>query len=105
MRKRKIEKTLYLSEEENKILEEKCKKLNLSKSDYIRKLIKEYTPVKADMSILEKHHDEFKMIGNGLNDIARDAHRYGYIKERDLNHYLTWLNDICDDIKFNLNIE
>ena len=43
MRKRKIEKTLYLSEEENKILEEKCKKLNLSKSDYIRKLIKEYT--------------------------------------------------------------
>ena len=29
MRKRKIEKTLYLSEEENKILEEKCKKLNL----------------------------------------------------------------------------
>ena len=25
MRKRKIEKTLYLSEEENKILEEKCK--------------------------------------------------------------------------------
>ena len=47
---RKIEKTLYLSEEENKILEEKCKKLNLSKSDYIRKLIKEYTPIKADMS-------------------------------------------------------
>ena len=29
MRKRKIEKTLYLSEKENKILEEKCKKLNL----------------------------------------------------------------------------
>ena len=54
MRKRKIEKTLYLSEEENKILEEKCKELNLSKSDYIRKLIKEYTPIKADMSILEK---------------------------------------------------
>ena len=79
--------------------------MNLSKSDYIRKLIKEYTPIKADMSILEKHRDEFKMIGNGLNTIARDAHRYGYIKEHDLNHYLTWLNDICDDIKFNLNIE
>ena len=45
------------------------------------------------------------MIGNGLNTIARDAHRYSYIKERDLNHYLTWLNDIYDDIKFNLNIE
>lgn len=105
MRKRKIEKTLYLSEEENKILEEKCKKLNLSNSDYIRKLIKEYTPIKADMTILEKHHDEFKIIENELNTIARYAHRYCYIKERDLNHYLTWLNDICDDIKFNLDIE
>ena len=31
MRKRKIEKTLYLSEEENKILEEKCKKVYLEK--------------------------------------------------------------------------
>lgn len=38
--------------------------MNLSKSDYIRKLINEYTTIKVDTSILEKHRDEFKMIGN-----------------------------------------
>lgn len=44
------------------------------------------------------------MIGNGLNAVSRDTHRYGFINERDLNRYLLWLNDICEDIKFNLDI-
>ena len=100
-----IEKTLYLSEEENKILEEKCKKLNLNKSEYIRKLIREFNPTNVEIDILSRHSEEFKMIGNGFNAVVRDAHRYEFINKRNLNHYLTWLNNISDDIKFNLDIE
>ncbi len=105
MRKRIIEKTLYLSEKENTILEEKCKRLNLNKSEYIRKLISEFNPINVEIDILSRHREEFKMIGNGFNAIVRDAHRYEFINKRDLNHYLTWLNDISNDIKFNLDIK
>ncbi len=104
MRKRMREKTLYLSEEENEILTKKSNKLGLSKSEYIRQLITNYVPIKTDINILSKHEQDFKMIGNGLNAVTRDAHRYGFINERDLNCYLLWLNDVCEDIKFNLDI-
>ncbi len=104
MRKRMKEKTLYLSEKENEILIKKCNKLGLSISEYIRQLINDYTPIKIDINILSKHKEDFKMIGNGLNAVTRDAHRYGFINEQDLNHYLSWLNDVIDEIKFDLNI-
>lgn len=105
MRKRMIEKTLYLSEKENEILMKKCNKLGLSQSEYIRGLLNDYTPIKIDGNILSKHKEDFKMIGNGLNAVARDAHRYGFVNEHDLNHYLSWLNDVIDEIKFDLDIK
>lgn len=101
MRKRMREKTLYLSEEENEILTKKSNKLGLSKSEYIRQLITNYVPIKTDINILSKHEQDFKMIGNGLNAVTRDAHRYGFINEHDLNRHLLWLNDVCEDIDIN----
>lgn len=105
MRKRMREKTLYLSEKENEILMKKSNKLGLSQSEYIRGLLNDYTPIKIDENILSKHKEDFKMIGNGLNAVARDAHRYGFVNKQDLNRYLLWLNDVCEDIKFNLDID
>lgn len=105
MRKRMREKTLYLSEKENEILMKKSNKLGLSQSKYIRGLLNDYTSIKIDESILSKHREDFKMLGNGLNIVARDANRYGFVNEYDLNRYLLWLNDVCEDIKFNLDID
>lgn len=105
MRKRMREKTLYLSEKENEMLMKKSNKLGLSQSEYIRVLLNDYTPIKIDENILSKHKENFKMIGNGLNAVARDTNRYGFVNEHDLNRYLLWLNDVCEDIKFNLDID
>lgn len=105
MRKRMREKTLYLSEKENEMLMKKSNKLGLSQSEYIRVLLNDYTPIKIDENILSKHKEDFKMIGNGLNAVARDANRYGFVNKHDLNRYLLWLNDVCEDIKFNLDID
>lgn len=105
MRKRMKEKTLYLSEKENEILIKKCNKFGLSISEYIRQLINDYTPIKIDINNISKYKEDFRMIGNGLNAVARDTHRYGFINERDLNHYLSWLNDVIEEIKFDLNIK
>ena len=85
-------------------LAQKCNKLGLSISEYIRQLINDYTPIKIDINIISKHKEDFRMIGNGLNAVARDTHRYGFINECDLNHYSTWLNDVIDEIKFDLEI-
>lgn len=105
MRKRMREKTLYLSEKENEMLMKKSNKLGLSQSEYIRGLLNDYTPIKIDENILSKHKEDFKMIGNGLNAVSRDAHRYGFVNEHDLNRYLLWLNDVCENIKSNLDID
>lgn len=79
----------YLSEKENEILIKKFNKLGLSRSEYIKQVINDYTPIKIDISILSKHKEDFKMIDNGLNAAVRDTDRYEFINECALNHYLS----------------
>ena len=64
MRKRFIEKKYYLDEKEEKILKEKCKKLNVSYSKFIRDLILGY--VHDDSLTIEIHNliYELNRIGN-----------------------------------------
>ena len=60
MRKRKIAKTLYLSHEENEMLNKKCRELNITYSNYIRKLINDYEPKKFYSS--KGYHDNDKSL-------------------------------------------
>ena len=48
MRKRLLEKSLYLSKEEKRLLQEKYKSLILNQSECIRVLINTYEPEKYD---------------------------------------------------------
>lgn len=105
MRKRMKQMTIYLSEKEKQELKKLAKKYDGNESEAIRRLIVNTKVNKPDMNILERHREDFKMIGNGLNAVARDIHRYGFINERDLTHYLNWLDDVTDDIKFNLDLK
>ena len=102
MRKRFKEKTLYLSEKENKILLERAKKENLSVSEFLRKLIRDFQPTSPDINIIAKHTPALKQIGNDLNRITRRAYMIGYVDERSLKIQLEHLDFIVDDIKFNL---
>lgn len=105
MRKRMKQMTIYLSEKEKQELKKLAKKYDGNESEAIRRLIVNTKLNKPDMNILERHREDFKMIGNGLNAVARDTHRYGFINERNLTHYLNWLDDVTDDIKFNLDLK
>lgn len=102
MRKRMKQITIYLSEREKQELKKLAKKYDANESETIRRLIVDTKVIRPDMNILERHHEDFKMIGNGLNAVARDTHRYGFVNQRDLTHYLNWLDDVIDDIKSNL---
>ncbi len=104
MRKRNILKSIYLSEKENKVLQDKCERLQLDKSNVIRKLINNYEPIKIDVDILNSHIDEINKIGINLNHLAKDMHRYGYIDEKRYRLNIEQLNYIMEDIKINLGI-
>lgn len=102
MRKRLLEKSLYLSKEENKLLQEKCKSLNVNQSEYIRDLINNYEPKKYDGSIFEKHNNELIDINDKLESILNVANKYGYLEEKKTKYCIEHLNNIMDDIKINL---
>lgn len=102
MRKRNIEKTLYLSEKEYEMLNKKCQELGLTKSEYIRQLVNNYQPTKPNVEILEKHKDGLDKIGNSLNYLIRRAYYDGYLDEASVNRQLEHLDYIIDDIKYNL---
>src|SRR5574344_3142815 len=104
MRIKNIEKSFYLSKEENELLQSKCKKLNLNQSDYIRKIIDNYEPKKYDRSIFEKHNNDIKDINLKLEMILELSNRYGYIDKRKYDYCIDKLNYIVIDIKQNLEI-
>ena len=97
MRKRMIAKTLYLSHEENEMLNKKCRELNITYSNYIRKLINDYEPKKFDINSLNSYIEKIKIINNGIIDLTNQFYKYGYVDEYKLKYYFSKINEI---IKF-----
>lgn len=104
MRIRNFEKSFYLSKEENKLLQDKCKKTNLNQSDCIRKIINNYEPKKYDGRIFEKHNNYIKDINLKLEAIMESLNRYGYIDKRKYDYCIDKLDFIMIDIKQSLEI-
>ena len=98
MRKRFIEKKYYLDEKEEKILKEKCKKLNVSYSKFIRDLILGY--VHDDSLSIEIHNliYELNRIGNNINQIAYVANSKGIVVQYNLEEELKKINIVIDKL-------
>jgi hypothetical protein len=99
MRKRRLEKTFYLSEEEDNMLKEKAIKVGYNESEVIRNLIKNFEP-------REKPDDRFydfmkilRSISNNLNQIAIKTHLLGYIDEIRYNKEVDKLEKFILEIK------
>lgn len=105
MRIRNIEKSFYLSKKEDKLLQDKCKKLNLNQSEYIREMIDDYEPKKYDGSIFEMYENDLKNINLKLKSILETANRYGYIDKMKIKYNFDRLNYIIDDIEFSLKVK
>lgn len=104
MRIRNIEKSFYLSKEENNLLLDKCKKINFNQSNYIRKIINDYEPKNYDGSIFEKYNNDVNDINLKLEIILEVSNKYGYIDKRKYDYCIDKLNFIMIDIKQNLEI-
>ena len=83
---------------------QKSKEANLTQSEYLRQLIKNYNPIKTDISILTQNMDKIKKINKLLNIYVRQAHMYNYIDHENIKKLIGQINLIRDDIIFNLKI-
>ena len=95
MRNRTIKKQFWLNETEEKLLKEKSKKAGLSEAEFIRNFINGYTlKEKPDENFYYVLQD-LRKIGTNINQLARNANRYGYI---DVQKYNTDFQKIADFI-------
>lgn len=68
----------------------------------IIEIIKNYNPIKTDISILTQNMDKIKKINKLLNIYVRQAHMYNYIDHENIKKLIGQINLISDDIMFNL---
>ena len=106
MRNRTIKKQFWLNEYEDKLLKEKSKKAGLSEAEFIRSFIKSEAEFIRSFikgyKLKEKPDENFyyvlqdlRKIGTNINQLARNANRYGYI---DVQKYNTDFQKIADFI-------
>ncbi len=95
-RERKHELKVYLSDEEERILEAKVKATNMpSKSAAIRQLIIESMLYEVDYSELRNIDTQLARIGNNINQIARRVNETRSIYQADIDELKKEFKEIC----------
>lgn len=84
-RKRKNGLIVYLSDEEEEILNIKLNQSGIkNKSAYVRKMLCEGSIINIDLSIVKEHNTNISRIGNNLNQITKQLNSLSYISKEDL---------------------
>lgn len=93
MRRRSIKKQLWLSQDEDKILKEKSKVTGLNESELIRSFIKGYRIKEQPTEEIKQFQRELSGIANNINQIAKVANSYQFVKLDDLKYITSKLPD------------
>lgn len=99
MRKRSIEKTVWLDEKENKLLKDKAKMTGQTESGYIRELILGYKPKELPNEEVHEMLNQIRGIAINLNQIARKANALNYIDVPKYQKVCERITNIEKDIK------
>ncbi len=84
-RSRKNELKVYLSDEEQEILNRKIEQAGIvNKSAYVRKMLCDGVIINVDLSLIKNHNREISKIGNNLNQIAKQLNGLNYIDPEDV---------------------
>lgn len=94
MRNRTIKKQVWLNENEEKLLKEKCYNGLISESDFFRSCI-------TDKTLKEKPDEEFynilqnlNKIGTNINQVAKKANTYGIVDNYKFDKYYKEILDM-----------
>ena len=95
MRKRNIKINVFLNEDEKRMLVEKSNKARLSQSDFIRKLIRDYTNDKPLEINIDNIVNNIFNITDDLSKLKSKLHYLGYFHEEEyLQNKIDNLNDL-----------
>ena len=93
MRLRSIKKQLWLNHTEDKILKEKSKTTGLNESELIRSFIKGYRIKAQPTEEIKQFQRELSCIANNINQIAKIANTYQYVKLDECKYVTSKLAD------------
>ena len=99
MRKRRIKKQLWLSDEEDYILKTRSEAVGMNASDYIRQLLVGYKPKERPPEEFYVAIKSIRLIGNNINQIARMAKARGVVDVLHFNKEVDKLDQLIIDIK------
>ena len=97
-RKREIDFHVYLSEEENQILENLCKRLRVNRSVLIRALILGKRLVEAPPVDYKQFIIELRRVGTNLNQLTAKANSIGFIDRAECREVLSDIRSLESDI-------
>ena len=84
-RVRKNELKVYLSDEEQEIINKKIEEAGIkNKSAYVRKMLCDGLIINVDLSIIKDHNSQISKIGNNLNQITKQLNGLNYISPEDV---------------------
>lgn len=84
-RARKNELKVYLSDEEQEIINKKIEEAGIkNKSAYVRKMLCDGLIINVDLSIIKDHNSQISKIGNNLNQITKQLNGLNYISPEDV---------------------
>lgn len=84
-RVRKNELKVYLSDEEQEIIDKKIEESGIkNKSAYVRKMLCDGAIINVDLSIIKEHNIQISRIGNNLNQITKQLNGLNYISPEDV---------------------
>ena len=84
-RVRKNELKVYLSDEEQEIIDKKIEEAGIkNKSAYVRKMLCDGAIINVDLSIIKEHNTAISRIGNNLNQISKQLNALNYISQDDV---------------------
>lgn len=78
-RKRNIQKHLFLSDEENKVLQKNAAECGTSESDYIRMLIMGVEPKAKASEEINKFNVELGYLLGNINQLLKKANKIGFV--------------------------
>ena len=101
MRRRNIKKQIWLSEEENILLNNSSIEYGLTESDVIRMYIKKYIPKVKPSEEFYMALRDLRGIGTNLNQLAHIANTYHTLDYKLLKEELDKLNEFIELMKDN----
>ena len=72
----------WLGDKDLAIIDRKAKKMNLSRSGYIRKLFSEAEVIPSPSIDFLHYENEFRRLGYSLNNVVREYHTSGFLDSK-----------------------